>query len=110
MDALRKCIAVQVHKAQQELECLLLLHPDKARDNRMPQVLLYRIQDNHSNGQKGWNFLQTQRNADQLQQGSDRWLPNRVLENDWLRDGMLFMSLESHFSRRRRQCKHILTT
>jgi hypothetical protein len=58
MDALRKCIAVQVHKAQQELECLLLLHPDKARDDGVPQVLLYRIQDNRSNGQKGWNFLQ----------------------------------------------------
>jgi hypothetical protein len=53
MDALRKFIAVQVHKALRELERLLLLHPDEARDDIVPQFLLYRLQDNHSNGQKG---------------------------------------------------------
>ncbi|EDU46245.1 conserved hypothetical protein [Pyrenophora tritici-repentis Pt-1C-BFP] len=81
MDALRKFIAVQVKKAQQELEDLLLLHPEEARDDIVPPVYLYRLQDNHSNGQKGWNFLKDQRNADQLQEGGDRWLLNRVLEN-----------------------------
>jgi hypothetical protein len=95
MDALRRFIAVQVDKAQKELENLLLLHPDEARDDVVPQVLLYRLQDNHSNEKKGWNFLQDQRNADQLQQGGKRWLLDRVLENDWLRDEMLTMSLES---------------
>jgi hypothetical protein len=72
MDALRKFIAVQVDKAQKELEGLLLLHPDEARDDIVPQVCLYRLQDNHSNEKKGWNFLQDQRNADQLQQGGER--------------------------------------
>jgi hypothetical protein len=95
MDALRKFIAVQVDKAQKELEGLLLLHPDEARDDVVPQVLLYRLHDNHSNEKKGWNFLQDQRNADQLQQGGNRWLLDRVLENDWLRDEMLAMSPES---------------
>lgn len=95
MDALRKFIAVQVDKAQQELENLLLLHPEEARDDIVPPVYLYRLQDNHSNGQKGWNFLKDQRNADQLQEGGDRWLLNRVLENDWLRDEMVAMSPES---------------
>lgn len=95
MDALRKFIAVQVDKAQQELENLLLLHPEEARDDIVPPVYLYRLQDNHSNGQKGWNFLKDQRNADQLQEGGDRWLLNRVLENDWLRDKMVAMSPES---------------
>jgi hypothetical protein len=95
MDALRKFIAVQVDKAQKELEGLLLLHPDEARDDVVPQVLLYRLQDNHSNEKKGWNFLQDQRNAGQLQQGGDRWLLDRVLENDWLRDEMLAISPES---------------
>jgi hypothetical protein len=95
MDALRKFIAVQVDKAQKELEGLLLLHPDEARDDVVPPVLLYRLQDNHSNEKKGWNFLQDQRNADQLQQGGDRWLLDRVLENDWLRDEMLAISPES---------------
>jgi hypothetical protein len=89
IDALRKFIAVQVDKAQKELEGLLLLHPDEARDDVVPQVLLYQLQDNHSNGKKGWNFLQDQRNMDQLQQGGHKWLLNRVLENDWLRDEML---------------------
>ena len=41
MDALRKFVAVQVDKAQKELEGLLLLYPDKACDNIVPQVLLY---------------------------------------------------------------------
>jgi hypothetical protein len=72
MDALRRFIAVQVEKAQQELEGLLLLLPNEARDNVVPHVLLHRLQDNHSNKKKGWNFLQDQRNADQLQQGGDR--------------------------------------
>ena len=53
MDALRKFIAVQVDKAQKELEGLLLLYPDEARDDVVPQVLLYRLQDNHSNEKKG---------------------------------------------------------
>jgi hypothetical protein len=64
MDAQRKFIAVQVGKAQKELEGLLLLHSDEARDDIVPQVLLHRLQDNHSNEKKGWNFLQDQRNAD----------------------------------------------
>jgi hypothetical protein len=92
MDALRKFIAVQVDKAQKELDGLLLLHPDEARDDAVPQVLLYQLQDNHSNEKKGWNFLQDQRNADQLQQGGHKWLLNRVLENNWLRDEMLAIS------------------
>jgi hypothetical protein len=96
MDALRKFISVQVSKAQQELEDLFLLHPDESSENVVPRVLLHRLQDNHSNGQKGWNFLKDQRNADQLQEGGgDRWLLDRVLENDWLRDEMLALSPES---------------
>jgi hypothetical protein len=61
----------------------------------VPHVLLHRLYDNYSNEKKGWNFLQDQRNADQLQQGGDRWLLDRVLENDWLRDEMLTMNPES---------------
>jgi hypothetical protein len=95
MDALRKFVAGQVRKAQQELEGLLLLHPDEARDDVVPQVLLHCLQDNHSNGMKGWNFLQDKRNADQLEQGGNRWLLDRVLENEWLRDKMLAISPES---------------
>jgi hypothetical protein len=39
----------------------------------------------HSNSQKGWNFLKDPRNAEQLQVGDD-WLFNRVLDNHWLKD------------------------
>ncbi|KAK7177480.1 hypothetical protein PSPO01_16471 [Paraphaeosphaeria sporulosa] len=78
MDALRRFVASQVRKAQQELEGLLLLHPDEARDDVVPQVLLHRLQDNHGNERKGWNFLQDQRNSGQLQQGGDRWLLDRL--------------------------------
>jgi len=95
MDALRTFIAVQVKKAQQELESLLLLYPNKACDNVVPQVLLHRLQDNHSNEKKGWNFLQDQRNTEQLQQGSNRWLLDRVLKNNCLREEMLALSLDS---------------
>jgi hypothetical protein len=105
MDALRKFVAVQVDRAQQELEGLLLLHPDEARDNVVPQVLLYRLQDNHSNEKKSWNFLQDQRNADQLQEGGDRWLLDRVLENDWLRDEMLAISPESQLQWKKKAVK-----
>jgi hypothetical protein len=80
MEALRKFISVQFSKAQQELEGLFLLYPDENREDVVPHVLLHRLQDNYSNGQKGWNFLQDQRNADQLQEdGGDRWLLDRVL-------------------------------
>jgi hypothetical protein len=102
MDALRNSL---VDKAQQELEGLLLLHPDEARDDVVPQVHLYRLQDNHSNEKKGWNFLQDQRNADQLQEGGDRWLLDRVLENDWLRDEMLAISPESQLQRKKKAVK-----
>ena len=95
MDALRKFIAVQVDKAQQELEHLLLLHPEETRDDVVPPVHLHRLQDDHSNGQKGWNFTRDQRNADQFRDVGDRWLLERVLENDWLRDEMVAMSSES---------------
>ena len=85
MDALRKFIAVQVDKAQKELGGLLLLRPDDIRDDVVPQVLFYHLKDNHSNEKKSWNFLHDQRNADQHEQGDDRWLLDRVLENEWLR-------------------------
>lgn len=95
MDALRKFVAIQVNKAQQELEGLFLLHPDESRDDVVPLVHLHRLHDDHSCGKKGWNFLKDQRNADQLREGGDRWLLDRVLENDWLRDEMVDMSPES---------------
>jgi hypothetical protein len=41
MDALQKFVAIQVNKAQQELEGLFLLHPDESRDDVVPLVHLH---------------------------------------------------------------------
>ena len=49
MGALKDFIAAQVHEAQQRLEGLLLLHPDKSREDVVPKLPLHRLQDNHSN-------------------------------------------------------------
>jgi hypothetical protein len=52
------------------------------RDDVVPTFFLHRLQDNPSNSQKGWNFLKDPRNVDQLEEGGEKWLLNRVLEND----------------------------
>jgi hypothetical protein len=93
MTALRDFVAGQVKRAQRDLEDLLLLHHEECRDDVVPRVALHHLKDDHSNSQKGWNFLQDPRNADQLQGGND-WLFNRVLDNDWLRDEMLSLTEE----------------
>jgi hypothetical protein len=102
MDSLRSFVAAQVRKAQKELEGLLLLHTDEKREDVVPTFFLHRLQDDPSNSQKGWNFLKDPRNADQLQEGGERWLLDRVLENDWLRDEMLHFTKESqiHWNRK----------
>jgi hypothetical protein len=93
MSALRDFVASQVERAQRDLEDLLLLHPEERRDEVVPSVALHRLKDDHSNNEKGWNFLQDDRNSDQLRGGSD-WLFNRVLDNDWLSDEMLSLTQE----------------
>lgn len=82
MDTFRDFVAIQIQKAQEELQGLLLLHPDEPPDEVVPKAALYRLQDDHSNGEKGWNFLKDPRNKDQLQGGGERWLLDRVLQND----------------------------
>lgn len=64
MDVLREFVAIQVNKAQQELEVLFLLYPDESRDDVVLGILLYRLQDNYSCGKKGWSFLKDERNVD----------------------------------------------
>jgi hypothetical protein len=74
---------------------LLLLHPNKKREDVVPTIFLHRLQDDPSSSQQGSNFLKDSRNADQLQEGGERWLLNRVLEIDWLRDEMHHFTNES---------------
>ena len=86
IDALKDFVAAQVREAQQQLEGLLLLHPDKSREDVVPKLHLHRLQDNHANTQQGWNFLKDPRNEAVLEAGGERWILNRVLGNRWLRD------------------------
>lgn len=89
--ALRDFVASQVGRAQRDLEHLLLLRPAERRDEVVPSVALHRLRDDHSNTEKGWNFLQDDRNSDQLRDGND-WLLNGVFDNDWLMDEMLSLT------------------
>lgn len=91
MDALKHFVTIQVREAQQELENLLLLHPDENRDT-VPKLFLHRLQDNHANTQQGWNFLKDPRNAEVLEAGGEKWILNRVLHNDWLRKEMVSLT------------------
>lgn len=102
MDALRDFVAAQLRQAQQELQDLLLLHPEESREDVVPIFSLHRLRDDHSNGQVGWNFLQDPRNKAQLQAGGDRWLLDRVSRNDWLRDEMLFVTPEEQIRWRKK--------
>ncbi|KAF4534198.1 DNA helicase ATP-dependent RecQ type [Lasiodiplodia theobromae] len=81
-------ICDQVRQAQQELRGLLLVHPEENHEEIVPTFHLHRLQDDHSNSQNRWSFLQDPKNAAEfgLPGGSDSWLMNRVLDNDWLRD------------------------
>ncbi|PVH90375.1 hypothetical protein DM02DRAFT_665176, partial [Periconia macrospinosa] len=72
-------------------------------------ILLHRLKDDHSANQKGWNFLKDPRNADQLQGGGERWLLDRVLENDWLRDEMLHLTKESQICWKQRAVEAYFT-
>ena len=92
MDALKDFIAAQVREAQQQLEGLLLLHPDESREDVVPKLPLHRLQDNHANTQQGWNFLKDPRNEAVLEPGGESWIMNRVLGNRWLRDEWVMLT------------------
>jgi hypothetical protein len=57
MGALRDFVASQLDRAQRDLEDLLFLHPEERRDDVVPNIALDRLKEDHSNSQKGWNFL-----------------------------------------------------
>lgn len=102
MNVLRDFVAAQLRQAQQELGDLLLLHPEESREDVVPTFPLHRLQDNHSNSQIGWNFLQDPRNKEHLRGGGDWWLLDRVSSNDWLRDEMLLVTPEEQIRWRKK--------
>jgi hypothetical protein len=84
MTKLQNFIRHQVSLAQSQLEDLLLIHPDEAREDIVPTLILRDLRDDPTNNMRGWSFMDDPRN--QILQGKDRWLLHRVLDNDWLRE------------------------
>jgi hypothetical protein len=84
MAQLKLFVSMQVELAQAQLQELLLIHADEAREDVVPSLSLHSLKDDPTISQNGWNFLQDPRNG-QLQ-GKDRWLLSRVLQYAWLQE------------------------
>src|ERR1700733_8227179 len=84
MTRIRDFVRRQVELAQAQLQDLLLLHPDKAREDVVPELILRDVRDDPTIQKRAWSFLDDPRN--QALQGKDRWILNRVLDHDWLRE------------------------
>jgi hypothetical protein len=85
MGDFKRFVSTQVELAQAELERLLLLHPDETREGVVPVFRLRELKDNPAENRKGWSFLRDGRNREVLREDGDRWLLDRVLDADWLR-------------------------
>ena len=55
----------------------------------MPPLALRELRDDPTNNTRGWNFLRDPRTRTALPTSGDRWLLDRVLGSDWLRDEFL---------------------
>jgi hypothetical protein len=86
MQGFRQFVASQVQLAQAELAQLFLLHEEEVREEVVPQLALHELQDDPTNNQRGWNFLRDPRTRKALPTQGERWLLDRVLEADWLRE------------------------
>jgi hypothetical protein len=89
MRGLREFVAGQVSRAQAELAGLFLLHEEEAREEVVPRLALHELQDDPTNNTRGWNFLRDPRTRKALPVQGDRWLLDRVLGADWLREEFL---------------------
>jgi hypothetical protein len=89
MRGLRQFVASQVQLAQADLAQLFLLHKEEVREEIVPQLALHKLQDDPTKNQRGWNFLRDQRTQAALPTTGERWLLDRVLGTDWLREEFL---------------------
>jgi hypothetical protein len=55
----------------------------------VPRLALHELQDDPTNNTRGWNFLRDPRTWKALPTHGDRWLLDRVLGVDWLREEFL---------------------
>jgi hypothetical protein len=99
MDGLRRLVRIQVTKAQEELEGVLLLHPSECRGDLDIAFYLHRVTDNAAEGRNGWNFLQHQANLQGTLPDRKQWLLRRVLQNEWLQDEFLLPSTKAKRSK-----------
>jgi len=91
LSMLQEIVRCYIKRAQTQLEELLLIHHDEEREDVVPAFSLRYIHDNPANTTKAWNFLKDERNHEQLPTG-EKFLLNRVLSKDWLREEFLAAS------------------
>src|SRR5436190_2328083 len=84
MTGLKQFVRQQVSQAQDQLQQLLLIHAEEAREDVVPKLRLQDLKDNPALSRLGQSFLTDLRNP--ALQGHDRWLLNRVLKHSWLQD------------------------
>ena len=80
MVSLREFVCAQVHKAQSQLEELLLVHLQQRRDDLGIEFRMHRVADDASNSNCNWNFLKLERNVKGALPIQDNWLLERVLD------------------------------
>jgi hypothetical protein len=86
MTGFRRFIRAEMELAQADLAELFLIHEDASREDVVPNLSLAELQDDSTNNTREWNFLQYQPNRSVLATGGTRWLMNRVLGREWLRE------------------------
>ena len=88
MNSFKDFIRTEVELIQAQLEGLLLLYADECKEDTVPSFVLRRLKDNPAANARSWSFLVDPRNREELPNQS-RWLLDRVLNKDWLRDDFL---------------------
>lgn len=89
MIRLRDFVRLEVHKAQDQLEELLLPHHEEHREDLGIDFQMHRVTDDASVSRWSWNFLQSERNRGGPLPARDTCLFERVLDEDWLGDQFL---------------------
>ena len=85
MAQLRQFVRKQLDLVQTQLHEVLLIHPDEHCKSVVPLLSLAELKDNPMASEPSWSFLQDPRNTLSLK-GGERWVLDRVLDQDWLQD------------------------
>ena len=83
MTQLRDLVVTEAKIAQNQLAELLLVPPDTAREDGIPTMSVRSIVDDPTESRAGWNFTHQPQN--QPLHGHQRWIFDRILEEDYLR-------------------------